>query len=186
MKIPTTHINTKHTVMFAGALVAAVGFTPTVALAHGGGDARDGRSGHSSGDRGNDSHADNTARWWNWFSVENFQTRHDAKMAKLNAFVTDNNLTVENQAALQADIKTKATAVKTEITAFANLKGTIDKNNITEEQKQALKAQAQKAFDAFRAYHDSVKTYKTAIKVAADAAGVSFETKLDHDTSDKD
>jgi len=189
MKIPTTHINTKHTIMFAGGLVAIVGLTPTVALARGGGEAGDGHPSFSRSDRDGSHHEDrggmnNSDHWWNIFSVDRFQARHDAKMAKLSTFVTDNNLIVENQAALVADIDTNATSVKAEIEALTTLRSTIDPKSATDEQKQALKDQAQKVFDAFYAYRDSMKAYKTAIHVTAEAAGVSVDMNMNIEEHD--
>lgn len=190
MKIPTAHIKTKHTIMFAGALVAVVGLTPTIALAHGGGDRGDGRISATHGDRSANLHVGHGGmnkgdHWWNIFSVDQFQARHDAKMAKLDAFITDNNLTVENQAALVATIDTNATTVKTEIEAYTALRSTIDPKSATDEQKQALKDQAQKVFDAFHTYRDSMKAYKTAIHVAAEAAGVSIDVDVEEHHDDK-
>lgn len=190
MKIPTTHIKTKHTIMFAGALVAVVGLTPTIALARGGGDAGDGHPSFSRGDRDSNHHENhgginNGEHWWNIFSVDQFQTRHDAKMAKLNSFITDNDLTVENQVALMADVDTNVANVKTEIAAFTTLRSTVDPKSATDEQKQALKDQAQKVFDAFHAYRDSMKAYKTAIHVAAEAAGVSIDIDVEEQHDDQ-
>jgi len=179
MKIPTTHINTKHTVMFAGALVAVVGLTPTVALAHGG----DGRGGtensHNFSDQrhgqwdGNKWHG---FSWWgNWLSADKFQQWSDTILAKLDNVVSDNNLTVENGGTLRADVETKAASAKAEITALSDLVTPLDKHNLTNEQKQAIKAQREKTHEALKAYHESLKSYKTAIKAAADAAGVKLD-----------
>lgn len=189
MKIPTAHIKTKHTIMFAGALAATVGLTPTLALAHGGGEGGDGHSGFSRTNRDADRHQYGGmhmgGHWWGMFTVDQFQTRHDDVMTKLNTFVTDNNLSVESQATLVANIDTAATNVKTELSALTTLKSTYDPKTATDEQKQAVKEQAQKMFDAFHAYRDSMKAYKTAIHIAAEAAGVSIDMDAEDHHDDK-
>jgi hypothetical protein len=203
MKIPTKHINTKHTFMFAGALAAVVTLAPAAAFAYGGGEARDGRSSGSHERRSGDSHKAKTAnnthhkksgynkhyyhyggnfdaqKWWGWLTADKFQKMHDAKLAWLDKIVADKNLTVENGEVLRADLVTKADSLKTELTALEQLKASIDKENMTDEQKVALKAQTLTTFEAFYDYYESLYTYKAAVKVAAEAentdAGINLE-----------
>lgn len=181
MKIPTTHIKTKHTVMFAGAFAAVVGLAPTVALAHGGNDSRRGMgSSHHLSDR-HHGHWDGGKKsghgWWahRWLSPDKFQERYDATITKFDKIITDNNLTVENGATLRADVETKAVSAKAEITALSELVKTIDKKNLTDDQKQALKAQGEKTHEALKAYYESLKSYKLAIKEAAKTADVTID-----------
>lgn len=202
MKIPTKHINTKHTFMFTGALAAVVTLTPAVSFAHGGGDGRDGRSHANSQDRRSSNSGAKTAsntsnknsndgkhhnhggnydgqKWWGQLSAENFQKMHDAKLAKLDDIIAKNNLTVENGDALRADLVTKADGLTTNLTALQELRQSIDKNAMTDEQKQALKAQTLTTFEAFYDYYESLYSYKAAIKVAADASHASVDVKVE-------
>ncbi|MDB5177899.1 MAG: hypothetical protein JWO61_282 [Candidatus Saccharibacteria bacterium] len=192
MKIPTKHINTKHTFMFAGALATVVALTPAVTFAHGGGEAWDGRSSSSSTDHqgttvSNDSrysHGDNYdgQKWWGWISADGFQKMHEANLAKLDKIIADNALTVENGDALRADVVSKADSLKTNLTALEQLRKSIDKNAITDEQRTELKAQTLTTFESFYDYYESLYSYKAAIKVAADTKGA----KVDINTEKQD
>jgi len=184
MKIPTKHINTKHTFMFAGALTAVVALTPAVTFAHGGGDGRDGRSAnatsqHSSrywgGMHLNYGGNYDGQKWWGWISADRFQKMHDTKLAMLDKIIADNGLTVENGDVLRADLVTKAGSLKTELTALEQLRASIDKSAMTDEQKAALKAQTLKTFETFYDYYESLYSYKAAIKVAADTKGAQVD-----------
>ena len=204
MKIPTKHINTKHTLMFAGALAAVVTLTPVAAFAHGGGDGQHGRSMSSSQNHRSSKNGAKTAstdtnkssnsgkhynhggnfdaqKWWGQLSPDSFQKMHDAKLAKLDKIIADNHLTVENGAALRADLVTKAGSLKTELTALQDLRKSIDKNAMTDEQKQALRTQTLTTFAAFYDYYESLYSYKAAIKVAADTSHVNVDVKVDQE-----
>jgi len=188
MKVPTKHINTKHTFMFAGALAAVVALTPAAtSFAHGGGDDRDGRTSGSSQHSGSywggwhHNYGGNYdgQKWWGWISADRFQKMHDTKLAMLDKIISDNGLTVENGDVLRADLVAKAGTLKTELTALEQLRASIDKSAMTDEQKAALKAQTLKTFEAFYDYYESLYSYKAAIKVAADTKGAKVDINVE-------
>jgi hypothetical protein len=199
MKIPTKHINTKHTFMFAGALAAVVALAPTATFAQGGGDGRDGRSPRSSSHQANAQTSNSTQssemngqhhghggnyhnqRWWGNFSAENFQKMHDARLAKLDKTITDNNLTVENGESLRAEVVANADDLKAQLSALEELRMTIDKDTITDEQRAALKAQSITTFESFYDYSESMYNFKLAIKNAADMNNKNVDVDPEND-----
>lgn len=187
MKIPTKHINTKQTFMFAGALALVATLAPAAAFAHGGGEARDGRSTvNSSEHRGNDygMHYNHNGgnydaqKWWGQFSPESFQKMHDTKLAWLDDKIAENNLTIENGEVLRAEVIASAETLKADLTALEQLRVSIDKSNMTEEQRQALKAQTLKTFESFYDYYESLYSYKVAVKTAADTSGITTDISI--------
>ena len=187
--------------MFAGALATVVALAPAAAFAHGGGDNRDGRSYSSSHERrgssdakkansthnkrGGDKHYYHyggnfdAQKWWGWLTADKFQKMHDKKLSWLDKIVAEKNLTVENGEVLRADLVTKADSLKAELTALEQLKASIDKENMTDEQKATLKAQTLTTFEAFYDYYESLYSYKAAIKVAAEAENTDAEINLE-------
>lgn len=185
MKIPTKHINTKQTFMFAGALALVVTLAPAAAFAHGGGDGRDGHSNKSSHDRRSYGYGNHyggnydAQKWWGQISADNFQKMHDAKLAWLDDKITKNNLTVENGEVLRAEVVTTAETLKVDLTALEQLRVSIDKSNVTDEQRAALKAQTLKTFESFYDYYESLYSYKVAVKAAADSKGVKTDINIE-------
>lgn len=188
MKIPTKHINTKQTFMFAGALAVVATLAPAAAFAHGGGEARDGRSTTNSSERrGGDygMHYDHyggnydAQKWWGKFSAESFQKMHDTKLAWLDDKIAKNNLTIENGEVLRAEVIASAETHKADLTALEQLRTSIDKSNITDEQRAALKEQTLKTFESFYDYYESLYSYKVAVKAAADTSGVEAEINVE-------
>lgn len=180
--------------MFAGALAAVVALAPSATFAQGGGDAKDGRSSSSHSRQWNAKTANNTQssdgrhghggnyndqRWWGNFSAENFQKIHEAKLAKLDKTIADNNLTVENATTLRAAVVADAEDVKTQLTAFKQLHDSIDKDNATDEQKASLKAQALVTFESYYDYSESLHEFKAAIKAAANTESKGVEIESD-------
>ena len=190
--------------MFTGALAAVVGLTPVAAFAHGGGDSSGRQSFNSSKDR----HSSNNAvqastqnnnsinkndfdkhhghggnydaqKWWGQISADRFQKMHEAKLAKLDAVIANNHLVVENGDSFRAEVVTNAGELNTNLMGLEQLRASIDKNNITDEQKAAMKTQTLTTFESFYDYYESLYSFKAAIKTAADSSGAKTDVNVE-------
>jgi FtsZ-binding cell division protein ZapB len=112
-----------------------------------------------------------------WMSVDSFQEKYAKVLERLDTFVTENNLTVENADQLKGAIDTAATNVATELNELKAIKDTVncDDSESVEANTEAFKTQVQSVKDALKTYRDALKAYKQAIHTAADA--VNSETE---------
>jgi tetratricopeptide (TPR) repeat protein len=106
-----------------------------------------------------------------WLSVESFQAKYAKTLERLDKFVADNNLTVENAVALKAAIATAAANVETEINALKAIKDSVNCEDpeSVEANTEAFKAQLTETKQALKDYKTALKAYKQAIKAAAEA-----------------
>lgn len=185
MKIPIKHSNTKHLALIAGTIALVGGVSvPVAAYAHGGGQGQRSDRGQSRDDRHNwkkDKSAHDSWKndgFFGWGGLDSlnpdeFANRNTQKLTKLDKFVSDHKLTVENGAALRADVVAKADVVKTELTELSTLKTSIsDPASATAEQRASLKAQTLVTFESYYNYKVALSDYKVAVNIAAAAAGV--------------
>lgn len=112
-----------------------------------------------------------------WMTVESFQEKYAKVLERLDTFVTDNNLIVENADVLKAAIDTAAANVTTEMNELKAIKESVDCEDpeSVEANTEAFKAQVQSVKDALKAYREALKAYKQAIHTAADAANSETE-----------
>ncbi|MCW1908812.1 MAG: hypothetical protein KIH63_005750 [Candidatus Saccharibacteria bacterium] len=167
------------------ASVALFSATPAAVLAHGNqGGGRGWGFGHLKGRHGmywqlckTDKEGFKVRLHRKWMSVESFQEKYAKVLDRLDTFVAENNLTVENADELKSAIDTAAATVTTELNELKAIKDAVncDDEESVEANSEAFKAQVQAVKDVLKAYREALKAYKQAIHAAADAANSESE-----------
>lgn len=106
-----------------------------------------------------------------FWTVESFQDRYDKILDRLDTFVTDNNLVVENADVLKANISTASDAVIADLNELKAIKDSVDcdDSESVEANTEAYRAKLLETKESLKAYREALRTYKHAIHEAAEA-----------------